>query len=290
MIPRGLRKRLIVYSLRVSNLVAGYTGYGFVCSALKGFSRVHPYLDAGRRKAVKKNFLMLRGSLEGWERTFHYYWSTVADSLMIPHVDENWLKAKLLRVEGLEELERFRGKPLIVISAHLGNPDVLANFAGVLGFKGVAVAEVPSGEWFREFLKIRERFGVKIIPAKKSYQRLVDYLRRGEGFVYLVSDRLVTKERGAVVRMGKGYRRIPTGFARLSLETGVPILFGYGVPVEPCGKYVGFISPPVKPRSLEEGIEWFAGLLETAVKEWTDRWFVFQDEWLDRVDGRDDAV
>ncbi|GEM_PF-648222 len=286
MIPKSLKKKATIEAFRAANHLAGWLGYGRVCALTTAIGEIQMRLSRRRREVVRKNFRMIRGDDTGWEETFRYFWATVADTLMIPHVGREWVERKILKIDGLEYAEMFRGKALIVVTGHLGNPEFLANVAGVLGFRGVAVAEVPSGEWFREFLKIREKFGLKIIPVRGAYPKLVEAIRERR-FVYLVSDRNVSREKGRVIRLGCGYRRIPTGFARLSLETGTPIVFAYGVPVGTCegGKYYAEVSPPYLPKSLDDALKWYEGHLYRALYRWTDRWFVFWDEWLNGPEG-----
>ncbi|NPA80394.1 MAG: lysophospholipid acyltransferase family protein [Thermotogae bacterium] len=281
MIPKSLKKKITIEAFRAANRLSKNLGYDRLCRLMNVMAELQIRFARRRVEAVKKNFRMLRGDETGWQETFRYFWSSVADTLILPHVSGDWVRAKLERMDGLHHAEPFRGKGLIVVSAHLGNPEFLANVAGILGFKGVAAAEVPSGEWFREFLRIRERFGLKIVPVKGSYPKLLEALRRGET-VYLVSDRKVSsKEGGYVIRVGRGYRRVPTGFARLSLETGAPVVFAYGVPLERCGKYYGEVSPPFHPKDLDDAMEWFSRHLTEKLSRWTDRWFVFWDEWLE---------
>jgi KDO2-lipid IV(A) lauroyltransferase len=281
MIPKSVKKKLTIYAFRTANRLSGVLGYRKMCALTSLVGEVQLRTSRRRREVVRKNFLLIRGNDRGWEETFRYFWATVADTLMIPHVGREWVEGKVLRIDGIEYAEAFRGKPLIVVTGHLGNPEFLANVAGVLGFEGVAVAEVPSGEWFREFLRIREKFGLKIVPVKGAYPKLIEAIRERK-FVYLVSDRKVSRERGWVIKLGCGYRRVPTGFARLSLETGTPVVFAYGVPVGRCedGKYYAEVSPPYLPKSIEDAMEWYSYHLYRAVSRWTDRWFVFWDEWL----------
>jgi lauroyl/myristoyl acyltransferase len=169
-------------------------------------------------------------------------------------------------------------RPLIVTTAHIGMPEMLANFASLLGFPGVAVAEVPSNEWYREFLKRREKFGMKIIPMGSSYQILLSAIKEGQ-FVYLVSDRDI-KKKGIILDFGRGKKYFPTGFAYLSVETKTPLAFGCGVPTGPKGKYRGYILGPHYPRDINDALEWFAQNLYEFVYKYTDMWFVFQDEWV----------
>ncbi|NPB04293.1 MAG: lysophospholipid acyltransferase family protein [Thermotogae bacterium] len=275
-----MKKKLTIESFRFANRSAKFLGYRKVCTLTSLMAEIQIRTAKRRVEAVKKNFRMIKGDEIGWQETFRYFWSSVADTLLLPHVDRTWVEGKIDRIENLHYAEPFKGKGLIVVTGHIGNPEMLANIAGVLGFPGVAVAEVPSGEWFREFLKIRERFGLRIIPVKGAYPRLVEALREGH-FVYLVSDRNVSREKGHLIKLGKGYRRVPTGFARLSLETKTPVIFAYGVPLGRCeeGKYYGEVSPPYLPDSLDSAMEWFSDRLYETLKRWTDRWFVFWDEW-----------
>lgn len=251
-----------------------------MCDIMKFVGFLQPKINSKRADVVRKNFLMIRGNTDGWERTFINFWGSNTDTLYLPYMTAEEILGKLKRVENLEVLKWFKnkGKPLIITTAHIGIPEMLANFASLLGFPGVAVAEVPSDEWFREFLKLRSRFGMRIIPMGNSYPILVEAIKNGE-FVYLVSDRDI-KRKGIAIPFGKGKKFFPTGFANLSVETKTPVVFGCGVPLQPCGKYYGFLTDPYYPKDVYDALEWYASTLYDVVYKWTDRWFVFQDEWV----------
>lgn len=281
MLSKTQKKKLTLAALKTFTFLAYSIGYETVCDALINFGRIQPKLSPRRAEVVKKNFLMIKGDISGWERTFIYFWASTAETLYLPYNTKEEIISKLEHVDNLDVLRWFksRGKPLIITTAHLGSPEMMANFASALGFPGIAVAEVPSDEWFREFLRFRERFGMKIIPMGNSYPILFEAIMENK-FVYLVSDRDI-KRKGVAIPLGRGKKYFPTGFARLSVETKTPLVFGYGLPLTPCGKYYGFVSDPYYPKDIYDALEWYAGMLFEGVSRWTDRWFVFQDEWSD---------
>lgn len=255
-------------------------GYEITQELLISFGKIQPRLARRRAEVVKKNFLMVRGNTEGWERTFINFWGLTTDTLYLPYMTAEEVLGRLESVENLEVFKWFKqkGRPLIVTTAHIGMPEMLANFASLLGFPGVAVAEVPSNEWYREFLKRREKFGMKIIPMGGSYPILLSAIKDGQ-FIYLVSDRDI-KKKGIILDFGRGKKYFPTGFASLSVETKTPLAFGCGVPTGPKGKYRGYILGPYYPKDINDALEWFAQNLYEFVYKYTDMWFVFQDEWV----------
>ncbi len=277
---KEIKKSVTLFFLKTFTFASYSLGYELTQDILIYFGKIQPKFAKRRANVVKKNFLMIRGETEGWEKTFVNFWGLTADTLYLPYMTKEEVLGRLESVENLEILRWFKrqGKPLIVTTAHIGMPEMLANFASLLGFPGIAVAEVPSNEWFREFLKRREKFGMRIIPMGGSYTMLLSAIKEGH-FVYLVSDRDV-KRKGVILNFGKGKKYFPIGFANLSVETKTPLVFGCGVPTGPKGKYRGYILGPYYPKDTNDALEWFAQNLYDFVYKYTDMWFVFQDEWV----------
>ncbi len=275
-----IKKSATLFLLKAFTFASYSLGYELSQDILISFGKIQPRFAKRRANVVKKNFLMIRGETEGWEKTFVNFWGLTADTLYLPYMTKEEVLGRLENVENLDILRWFKqkGKPLIVTTAHIGMPEMLANFASLLGFPGIAVAEVPSNEWFREFLKRREKFGMRIIPMGASYTMLLSAIKEGQ-FVYLVSDRDV-KKKGVILNFGKGKKYFPIGFANLSVETNTPLVFGCGVPNGPRGKYRGYILGPYYPKDTTDALEWFAQNLYDFVYKYTDMWFVFQDEWV----------
>lgn len=121
---------LIYGGLRAMPLPVGSAVGGWLARMLGPTVRVHrvadhnlrmamPQLDAQQRKQV------LRGMWDNLGRVFAEY----------PHLNSAAMRKRILRVNGKEylSLERFQGRPVLFISGHLGNWELLALTAQMQG-------------------------------------------------------------------------------------------------------------------------------------------------------------
>ena len=185
-----------------------------------------------------------------------------ADSLVVREVFRNFgrylveffqghrVRGLEVRIEGAHHLEaaRERGRGAILVSAHLGNWELLgAVLVRRLGLPLSAVA-LPHGEARLDglFNRQRERFGLKVIPlGAGAGAQCLRVLRQG-GVIGLIGD-WDFADTGLPVSMFGRIARLPRGPALLSLRSQAPL-----VPIfmlrEGTWTFRVCIEPPIWPQ------------------------------------------
>lgn len=100
-------------------------------------------------------------------------------------------KKGLLAVDGLEHLAKAKeeGKGVIVLSAHMGNYELLLAFMGYLGYPMHIIGVKQSTDWFNEFIVgARELFGCKMLYHKEVTSAQVGEILARNEIVCLVAD------------------------------------------------------------------------------------------------------
>ena len=133
----------------------------------------------------------------------------------------------------------------------------------------------------------RAATGMKLIPIRGGLQATHDVLEAGE-IVLLLGDRAVGASKGGVeVPFGTGVRAIPTGTARISLQTGALVVVA-SIRRNPRGsrrhRYLLTFEPAIEPGSGgdNERVELtmrIGGRLAAMVEETPEEWYVFQPKW-----------
>jgi lauroyl/myristoyl acyltransferase len=121
--------------------------------------------------------------------TMNYY-----DLVRLRSVDRDRL-AELLEVHGWLHVEAAlaRGKGIIVLSAHLGNFSVVAQYPATLGLQAAVIAEqVQPPELFRYLARLRSAMGITVLPPGASSVLPILRLLRKNGILLVAGDRDVT--------------------------------------------------------------------------------------------------
>lgn len=186
--------------------------------------------------------------------------------------------------EGLEHIDAMRdsGRGGILATAHLGSWDIGAFFTTQRRWGMTVVAEVVEPRrLFERFVWLRQRAGIDVIPLVRGgdmVERLVEVVERG-GLATLLADRDLGR-RGPVVEFFGEPCRLPAGTAVLARRTGRPV--AVGAFVTDGDGYRGVVLPPVdiSRRSVEDGTQVVASLLEELIGRYPEQWHVFVRNWL----------
>lgn len=137
--------------------------------------------------------------------------------------------ARRVRVEDVDVLDRALagGAGVIIVAAHCGNWEApAALLAPRMGGATTVAERLRPEELFQAFCRVRERFGLEILPhaggERPAFQVLRERLEQGR-VVALVSDRDLGR-RGVPVTFFGETARMAGGAASLALATGAPIL------------------------------------------------------------------
>ncbi|MBL7183604.1 MAG: hypothetical protein ISS50_04035 [Anaerolineae bacterium] len=194
--------------------------------------------------------------------------------------------ARLVKIEGWEHVEKAlsRGKGLVLVTAHFGNTDVVAQVLALREVPVVIPAEHLKPEaLYRYICSLRASKGLRLIPVDGMLLELFRALRRNE-VVGLAADRDIT-ESGIVVDFFGAPARLPAGYAQLSLRTGAPIIVGFSQRL-PDNTFVAHLEPPLelevtgdRDRDVRAGVEKVVAIMERYIGEHPDQWVMSVPLW-----------
>jgi KDO2-lipid IV(A) lauroyltransferase len=184
------------------------------------------------------------------------------------------------------------GKGAILVSAHLGNFDTVAQLLALRGHQVYIPVEPISPPQLLDMVRSRRgTFGIEVDPiGADSFHRMAARLKTG-GVVIIVSDRDIQGTGVPVSFFGQPVR-LPTAAVLLGLRTGAPVLAAFGHRY--CdGSISGRLSPPLAftrnrgdASGRNEGgtvhdrvrhsLQELAGVLEQAIRMDPGQWVVQQ--------------
>lgn len=232
----------------------------------------------GSPKAVGDSETIVRGVFRNMAKNFYDLFR--AQTLSLAEVD------RLVKVEGREHLDGAlsKGKGLILVAAHFGNIDVVAQVLALWEIPVVGPAEHLRPEaLFRYICSLRANKGFRLIPIDGPLFELFRALRRNE-IVALAADRDITGS-GIVVNFFGAPARLPDGYAQISLRTGAPIIVGFSQRL-PDNTFVVHLEPPLeleatgdRDRDVRAGVEKVVAIMERYIGEHPEQWVMSVPLW-----------
>lgn len=244
-----------------------------------------------RRANVQRNLsVILKGKAEKLDElarnVFREGASYYYDNFRIPALSDQELE-RTITLQGWENLERglATGKGVILVTAHLGSPVLVAQILAVRRYKLVSVVEaIRPPQLLDLMVRIRGSRGIRMVPFAPSIVReLAEALERNE-IVGLVADRDIQKN-GVAARFFGSETTMPTGPVMLAIRTGATLIpaFTYR---SGDGHFVARIEEPLeleRTGKLKDNIrintQRMASVLEKAIAEKPEQWVVFEPVW-----------
>lgn len=192
----------------------------------------------------------------------------------------------LVQLEGLDRMQDAlaRGQGVIVVTAHLGNVDLVGQvpLAHGLPMSGAAWHLQPE-RLFRYTLKLRQSHGLRLFPTDGPMWGLRRALKRGE-FIGLPLDRDFAENSRMVSFFGQP-TRLPIGPARLSRRTGAPLLPAF-VERLPDDTFRVHIEPALDVPHTDDAeadvataMEKVVGIMEHYISQHPEQWLVAAPVW-----------
>lgn len=192
----------------------------------------------------------------------------------------------LVSVHGWENIDRAlaAGKGLILVSAHFGNVDIVAQALALRHHRITVVAEhIKPEALFQYICGLRGSKGIRLIPIDAPLLGLFRALRRNE-IVGLAAD-LDISGNGIIVDLFGAPARLPYGPARLALCTGAKIVMGFSLRL-PDNTFALHLEPPFElertgdlKHDIRVNTEKIAAVLERYIGEHPEQWVMFQPIW-----------
>lgn len=192
----------------------------------------------------------------------------------------------LVRIEGREHVDRAlgEGRGVILVSAHLGNVDVVGQLPLVYGVPTTSVVQHIEPERLFQYLRgLRESHGLRLIPSDGQMLELFRALKRGE-IVCLVGDRAIGDNARLVDLFGSP-TYITDGPVQLAVRTNTPLIPAY-VQRLPDDTFLVHIEPPLElPRTgdreadVAAGMEMVIAVMERYIARHPEQWLVSTPVW-----------
>jgi len=194
--------------------------------------------------------------------------------------------AQFVEVQGWQHIETSlsRGKGLIVVSAHLGNIEIVVQ---IFARHGVAVTipveRLQPPRLFDYICRLRSSHGLRLVPIDGPLLMLYRALRRGE-VVGLAADRDITAS-GQVAHFFGAPAQLPDGHVRLALRTGAPLLCAFSQRLA-HNRFLAHILPPLElaqsgnpEADVAAGVRQVLATVEQAIAQHPDQWYVSHAVW-----------
>ena len=222
-------------------------------------------------------------------RCFSHFGAVAADCLLLRYRRVRDVD-RLAEWEGVEHLKRahLMGKGVFVVSAHMGNWEMVALLQGWVGLPMAMVTRPLDNPRLETMLANgRRASGNEIVHKRRAVRGILKALADGWCIALLIDQDFVESDRVFVPFFGREASAAPT-LGLLAMRTGAPI-----VPVVsellPDGRYVIRYLPPIEPRSTGDreadvlGImERCTALLESEIRRRPDQWLWMHRRWKTR--------
>ena len=243
-----------------------------------------------RRRLVRANLARVSGTADPAlvRQAFREHARYYLEILRVPHYDLRTIERQVSVADWGTLEPVFRGGPVVMVTAHLGNFEPVGHWLAAHDLRAVApVEEIEPRELF-EFLLARRganRNGVEAIPLSRARHRLIVGLRNGEAAA-LVADRDI-EGNGLPVTFFGHPTTVPMGPAALALLTGARVVAGRSLRIGPDrfeirGEVVECTPTGDRPADVAALTAAITERLERYIRERPEQWFgAFQPIWPD---------
>ncbi|MDF7826017.1 lysophospholipid acyltransferase family protein [Pontiellaceae bacterium B12227] len=202
---------------------------------------------------------------------------------------------EVVEVDGLEHYEKAleRGKGVLVLTAHVGNFELMPMATAANGYKlSVIVKRIKDKAVNDVIEKLRAHEGLTFLSTKNAYRDCLKALRRNE-VVGMIIDQNMTSDEGVFVDFfGKPACTSP-GLAYMAAQSKAPIIPVF-ISRKPDGgfrmKAYPHIEPPPDrlPASIHEATQLYTRIIEDVVREAPEQWIWMHRRWNTKpLEGQD---
>jgi len=222
-------------------------------------------------------------------RTFYNFGKYLVDFFRFVNMSPGEL-GRLVTIEHPEYIRQAMAmnRGVLAISAHLGNWEMAGAVMARMGYPITAISMTQRMERVNRLLQDhRDRRGYKVLPLDGSATLKILRCIQNCEMVALLADRDFTGHTVEMPFFGKP-ALLPRGPGYLAVRMQTPILPGF-ITRQKDNTFILSIYPPIIPdRGMDEHAihAQLAKVLESAIAEAPDQWFVFRDFWNGREEVR----
>jgi KDO2-lipid IV(A) lauroyltransferase len=178
------------------------------------------------------------------------------------------------------------GRGLIIMTAHMGNWELLAGIFGLQGFRGAVVGRriyyEPYNRWI---VGLRSSVGVQTIYQDQAVRQIHYHLKAGE-IVGLLPDQDMDRVRGIFVDFFGKPAYTSVAPVKLAMASGTPVLPAFMVRM-PGNRYKLLLGDLIRPKieggdraaSIRKHTEAWMKSFEEVIREYPEQWGWMHDRW-----------
>jgi KDO2-lipid IV(A) lauroyltransferase len=181
------------------------------------------------------------------------------------------------------EAAMARGKGVLVLTAHIGNFDLMGLWAAKRYPMTIISKDLRNAAVNRFWMEARARSKLNIVPAHNSYRNCLRVLKKNELLGFILDQNMIRKEGIFVEFFGRPACTTP-GLAMLAAQSGAPVLPVFIVR-HADGRHEihveDAIDPPPdrKPESIEQATQLYTRMIEDYVRRHPDQWIWMHRRW-----------
>jgi KDO2-lipid IV(A) lauroyltransferase len=196
---------------------------------------------------------------------------------------------ELVVIEGEEIVQDVlrRGKGALVLTAHLGNFDLLAMFTAQRGYPLTIISkEIKNPALNDLWMRLRERYGVKIVLSHNSMRACFKALK-GNGLLGFILDQNRPHDQGIFVTFFDRPACTTPGLAFISAVTQAPVLPVF-IHRTDDGRHHVRVLPAIEPpadreeETLRSATQQYTTIIEQEVRRHPDQWTWVHRRWKTR--------
>jgi KDO2-lipid IV(A) lauroyltransferase len=196
------------------------------------------------------------------------------------------LLGSYIRIEGQENVDAAlaQKKGAIVLTGHIGSWDLLCTITPRIGYPLTVITKKLKQDWInRIWLDIRERYGVRFLPAHNSYRQCLKVLRSNEVIGFILDQNMIDKEGIFVDFFGKPACTSP-GLAFMAAQAKCPVIPAF-IQRLPDGTHVLRIMPALEPptdrepETIHQATQQYTRILEDYIREHPADWIWLHRRW-----------
>jgi Kdo2-lipid IVA lauroyltransferase/acyltransferase len=176
------------------------------------------------------------------------------------------------------------GKGMLVLTGHMGNWDLLCSIAPKFNYPTTIITKTIKNNAINTvWMEIRNRFGLKFVPAHNSYRQCLSALRKNEIVGFAIDQNMIDTEGVFVDFFGKQACTTP-GLAYMSAQSGAAVVPVFMIRLEQgrhLVKTLPAIPPPPdrKPETIREYTQIYTKVMEDMIRQYPDQWIWVHRRW-----------
>lgn len=196
---------------------------------------------------------------------------------------------KYFRFQGMHHLHvaRKKRKGVLILTAHIGNWELLMKAAGMIGFSVSAVYRPFDFKPLDMFFShLRSSSGTKLFPKKKAMRKIMRSLKNNE-LVGILLDQHAGRAASVPVNFLGIEAGTSKGLALLAKSTGAPVVPAFLIREDGFfnvrfGQELSFIETGDNDFDIRENTRLYNQMIEAIILKYPEQWFWVHRRWKTR--------